>query len=133
MIFSRLMKCRHQKQVHELCLRVIVLECHDSTIAIPVDMKSGFLQHLSPHTVLGALPLLKLAADANPFPVVLVVLLADPVQHQHLLILHNIDKGRFSHCSLQSLHSEAISVRIRSGHRYDFSFTCHVKFMEFRN
>ena len=73
------------EDVHMLVGIDVMDEGDDAAVAPFRHGEAGLLPHLSQHTVLGALPFLELAAHAEPFVVVDVVLLLGAVQHEVLV------------------------------------------------
>ena len=80
------------EDVHVLVVVDVVYEGDDATIAPFRDGEACFFPHLAQHAVLGALPFLKLAAHAEPFVVVEVVLFLGAVQHEVLAAALKIAK-----------------------------------------
>ena len=72
------------EDVHLLGGPDVVDEGDDTAIAPRRDGEARFFPHFAPHAVFGTLPFLELAAHANPFVVVLVVLLLGAVEHEVL-------------------------------------------------
>ena len=70
------------ENVHLLGRPDVVHEGDYATITPNRDGEARFLKNLALHAVLGALSILKLASHANPFVVVLVVLLLGTMQHE---------------------------------------------------
>ena len=85
------------KDVHLFGGPDIVDESNDATIAPRGNGKARFLKDFAPHAVLGAFPFLELAAHANPFVVVLVVLLLGAVQHEVLAAALKVTLGGLFH------------------------------------
>jgi hypothetical protein len=85
------------KDVHLLGRPDIVDESNDATIAPRGNGKACFLIDFAPHAVLGALPFLELASHANPFVVVLIVLLLGAVQHEVLVAALKVTLGGLFH------------------------------------
>ena len=78
------------EQVHVLPFPPIRHEGDDPAIAPARQAQPGLLAHLAQKTVIRTLVRLHLAADADPFDLILVVLLRGPVQHQHLIPAEDI-------------------------------------------
>ena len=72
------------KDMHVLVVIDVVHEGDDAAVAPFRDGEACLLPHLAQHAVLGALPFLELAAHAEPFVVVEVVLFLGAVQHEVL-------------------------------------------------
>ena len=72
------------EDVHVFVVVDVVHKGDDAAVAPFRDGEAGLFPHLAQHAVLGALPFLELAAHANPFVVVLVVLFLGAVQHEVL-------------------------------------------------
>ncbi len=72
------------EDVHVFVVIDIVHEGDDAAVAPFRDGEARLLPHLAQHAVLGALPFLELAAHAEPFVVVEVVLFLGTVQHKIL-------------------------------------------------
>ena len=72
------------ENVHVLVVIDVVYECDNAAVAPFRDGEARLFPHLAQHAVLGALPFLELAAYAEPFVVVEVVLFLGAVQHEVL-------------------------------------------------
>ena len=72
------------EDVHVLVVIDVVNKGDDAAVAPFRDGEAGLFPHLAQHAVLGALPFLELAAHAEPFVVVEVVLFLGAVQHEVL-------------------------------------------------
>ena len=76
--------------------------------------ESGLLVHFPEHAVLGALPVLELAADADPLALIQIILLLDPVEHQTLTALTDVAEGGVDHGRIPPFHnSAALSIARR--------------------
>ena len=80
------------EDVHVLVIVDVVHKGDDAAIAPLRDGKARLLPHLAQHAVLGALPFLELAAHAEPFVVVEVVLFLGAMQHEILAAAFQIAK-----------------------------------------
>ena len=72
------------KDVHLFSRPDVVYKGDNAAIAPLGHGKARFLIDFTPHAIFGALPFLELAANANPFVVVLIVHLLSAVQHEVL-------------------------------------------------
>lgn len=72
------------EEVHVFVLINVVYEGDDAAVAPSGDGEARFFPHLAQHAVLGAFAVLELAAHAEPFVVVEVVLLLGAMQHEVL-------------------------------------------------
>ncbi len=101
------------EDVHLLGGPDVVDEGDDATIPPRGDGKARFFKDFAPHAVLGAFAFLELAAHANPFVVVLVVLLLGAVQHEVLAAALQVTLGGLFHTT--KIHIFQILRILRNG------------------
>ena len=83
------------EEVHEFALALRVQEGDHATAAPGGQGQAGFLPDLSEQAFVRAFLWQEFAADADPFVVVDIVFLLDPVEHQHL-----ISPGHIAQCGI---------------------------------
>ena len=80
------------KDVHVLVFIYVVHKSDNAAVAPFRDGEASLFPHLAQHAVLWALPFLELAAHAEPFVVVEVILFLGAVQHEVLRSAFQIAK-----------------------------------------
>ena len=85
------------EEMHVLCLPDVGDEGDDAAVAPLCHRVARLLPDLAQHAVLRALPFLELAAYAEPFVVVEVILFLGAVQHQVLRAVFQIAEGGLFH------------------------------------
>ena len=88
---------RGGEKVHVFSFPSVGNKGDDAPIGVIRESKPRFFPYLPGDAVFGAFAFLKLAADADPFIVIGVVLLFHPVQHQILAVPLQIAKSGMQH------------------------------------
>ena len=102
---------RVEENVLHLLIVIVVYKSQDAPEPVVCERQTGLLLRLPEDTVLWTLPAFKLSADADPFVLIDVMFLFDPVDHQIFFIFFDITKSCKFHCMPHSVFSGSVSVR----------------------
>ena len=103
--------CRVEENVLHLLIVIVVYKSQDTPEPVVCERQTGLLLRLPEDTVLRTLPAFKLSADADPFVLIDVMFLFDPVDHQIFFIFFDITKSCKFHCVPHSVFSGSVSAR----------------------